>query len=295
MKRTPLATLAAAVSFSAFTLTSAVAQSDQQSNNLHNNLAGMKAGVRLRSEQEPLWNAFQSAVEGVFRSHKPGNQAQSAAERRVISAAARPLYDSLDDTQKSNFASMGGSACRTARRDDFGCWKRSNGGDLRSGPRPSDECRLRRCPQQGKPTGNRGREPQWPKCIGSPHIVRSAIRMRWPPTPSSLGRHSLAQEGVSWRVESRRRSTRPASSSARCSWSLTAWKRLGRRMTARPIKKRWPRSPAAPTGRFASSKGCRGDKGPPEHTPHPSILPRTRPRAEVCYGALARALSSPSS
>jgi hypothetical protein len=111
MKRIPLATLAAAsVSFSAFTLTSALAQSDQQSSSLHNNLAGMKAGVGLRSEQEPLWNAFQSAVEGVFRSHTPGNQAQGAAERRVISAAGRPLYDSLDDTQKSNFASVGGSA-----------------------------------------------------------------------------------------------------------------------------------------------------------------------------------------
>jgi hypothetical protein len=111
MKRIPLGTLAvAAVSFSAFTLTSAVAQSDQQLNNLHDNLAGMKAGAGLRPEQEPLWNAFQSAVEGVFRSHTPGNQAQGAAERRVISAAARPLYDSLDDTQKSNFASVGGSA-----------------------------------------------------------------------------------------------------------------------------------------------------------------------------------------
>ena len=110
MKRVPLATLAAAVSFSAFTLTSAVAQSDQPSNDLHNNLSGMKAGVGLRPEQEPLWNAFQSAVEGVFQSHTPGNQAQSAAERRVISAAGRPLYDSLDDTQKSNFASTGASA-----------------------------------------------------------------------------------------------------------------------------------------------------------------------------------------
>jgi hypothetical protein len=28
-------------------------------------------------------------------------------------------------------------------------------------------------------------------------------------------------------------------------------------MTARPIKKRWPRSPAEPTGIFASSKACR--------------------------------------
>ena len=132
MKRIPLATLAAAaaVSFSAFTLTSAVAQSDQQSNNLHNNLAGMKAGVGLRSEQEPLWNAFQSAVEGVFRSHTPGNQAQSAAERRVISAAGRPLYDSLDDTQKSKFASMGGSAQPKAPSVSWVCYGGSAGCDF---------------------------------------------------------------------------------------------------------------------------------------------------------------------
>ena len=131
MKRIPLATLAAAaVSFSAFTLTSAVAQSDQQSNNLHNNLAGMKAGVGLRSEQEPLWNAFQSAVEGVFRSHTSGNQAQSAAERRVISAAGRPLYDSLDDTQKSNFASVGGSAQSKAPSMSWVCYGGSAGCDF---------------------------------------------------------------------------------------------------------------------------------------------------------------------
>jgi hypothetical protein len=131
MKRFLLGPLAAAaVSFSASTLTSAVAQSDQQQNNLHNNLADMKAGVGLRSEQVPLWNAFQSAVEGVFRSHTPGNQAQSAAERRVISAAARPLYDSLDDTQKSSFASVGGGAKSKAPSVSWVCYGGSAGCDF---------------------------------------------------------------------------------------------------------------------------------------------------------------------
>jgi hypothetical protein len=131
MKRIPLGTLAAAVvSFSAFTLTSAVAQSDQQLNNLHNNLGSMKAGAGLRPEQEPLWNAFQSAVEGVFRSHTPGNQAQGAAERRVISAAARPLYDSLDDTQKSNFASVGGGAQPKAPSVSWVCYGGAAGCDF---------------------------------------------------------------------------------------------------------------------------------------------------------------------
>jgi hypothetical protein len=131
MKRILLGPLAAAaVSFSALTLTSAVAQSDQQRNNLHNNLAAMKAGVGLRSEQEPLWNAFQSAVEGIFGSHASGNQAQSAAERRVISAAARPLYDSLDDTQKSNFALVGRNAQSKAPSVSWVCYGGSAGCDF---------------------------------------------------------------------------------------------------------------------------------------------------------------------
>ena len=130
MKRFLLGPLAAAVSFSTFALTSAVAQSDQQANNLHSNLAGMKAGVGLRPEQQALWNVFQSAVEGVFRSHTPGNQAQSAAERRVISAAARPLYDSLDDTQKSNFASVGRSAQSKGASVSWVCYGGSAGCDF---------------------------------------------------------------------------------------------------------------------------------------------------------------------
>jgi hypothetical protein len=32
-------------------------------------------------------------------------------------------------------------------------------------------------------------------------------------------------------------------------------------MTVRPIKKRWPRSPAEPIGIFGSSKGCSGTVG----------------------------------
>jgi hypothetical protein len=130
MNRVPLGTLAAVCYFSAFTLTPAVAQSDQLSNNLHSNLVGMKVGVGLRSEQESLWNAFQSAVEGVFRSHTPGNQAQSAAERRVISAAARPLYESLDDTQKSNFASVGAGARPKTPSVSWVCYGGSAGCDF---------------------------------------------------------------------------------------------------------------------------------------------------------------------
>ena len=60
----------------------------------------------------------------------PHEQAQSAAERRVISAAGRPLYDSLDDTQKSNFASVGGSAQSKAPSMSWVCFGGSAGCDF---------------------------------------------------------------------------------------------------------------------------------------------------------------------
>ena len=118
MKRLLFGTLAAAavVSLSPVALTSAVAQSTQQSaadreTLLHSKLAGMKAGLALKPEQESLWSGFQSAVEGAFKSHTEGPEptspvdrvARGAAERATIAQAAKPLYDSFDDTQKRNF------------------------------------------------------------------------------------------------------------------------------------------------------------------------------------------------
>ena len=38
--------------------------------------------------------------------------------------------------------------------------------------------------------------------------------------------------------------------------SSTVWSRLGLRMTARPIGKRWLRSEEEPSATFALSKGC---------------------------------------
>ena len=117
MKRFLFGTLAAAaVSFSPVALTSPAAQSTQQSaadreTLLHAKLAGMKAGLALKPEQESLWSGFQSAVEGTFKSHTEGappsspvdRVARGAAERATIAQAAKPLYDSFDDTQKRNF------------------------------------------------------------------------------------------------------------------------------------------------------------------------------------------------
>ena len=147
MKRILLVTLtAAAFSVSAFTLNGAAAQSDQQSSRaermqhwaadremmLHAKLAGMKAGLELKADQEKLWNPFASAIEDAFKSRmetmremmktREGGQrmspvermdfmarhmAQGAAELKTISEAAKPLYASFDDTQKHDFEVLG--------------------------------------------------------------------------------------------------------------------------------------------------------------------------------------------
>ena len=87
------------------------------------------------------------------------------------------------------------------------------------------------------------------RSISNPDALAAYAKLAGPAITAAGGR--ILARGVP------RRSMRPAFSSARCLSSLTAWKRLGPRMTVRPIKKRWPRSPAEPIGRFASSKGCR--------------------------------------
>ena len=108
MKRVVLGMLAASVAAWILTLP-AVAQSDQQPSReehmrhwaadretaLHAKLADTKTRLSLRPEQENLWTAFESAITSAFKSH---TEAQTA-----VSDAARPLYESLDDTQKGKF------------------------------------------------------------------------------------------------------------------------------------------------------------------------------------------------
>jgi peptidoglycan hydrolase CwlO-like protein len=86
MKRTLLAALAAltvSVSASAFALTVAAAESDQQPSRagrmqqwaadretmLDAKLAGMKAGLQLTADQEKLWPPFESAVKDAAKAH----------------------------------------------------------------------------------------------------------------------------------------------------------------------------------------------------------------------------------
>ncbi len=91
-------------------------------------IAGLKAGLQLTSAQEKNWPSLETAMREVakariarfqeFREGKaerPGVDPLAAMQRRAqgmsaraaelekLSAAAKPLYDSLDDTQKHRF------------------------------------------------------------------------------------------------------------------------------------------------------------------------------------------------
>jgi hypothetical protein len=144
MKRTLVVALAAVfASAPAFAL---AAEGDQQSSHaermqhwaadretvLDAKLAGMKAGLALTADQEKLWGPFQSAVQDAARSRMdamrqimqtraPGEQmspvdhleaianrlSQGATDVRKIADAAKPLYNSLDESQKHKFGMLG--------------------------------------------------------------------------------------------------------------------------------------------------------------------------------------------
>ena len=145
MKRTVLGALAAlAVSTSAFAL-AAAAEGDKPSladrmqnwaadreTMLDAKLTGMKAGLQLTPDQEKLWGAFESAVKEAAKARMDEMQqmmemreqgehmspidrleawadrlSQGAADLKKVAAAARPLYASLDDSQKHKFAMLG--------------------------------------------------------------------------------------------------------------------------------------------------------------------------------------------
>ena len=146
MKRTLLGALAAlTVSASAFSLTAA-AQGDQQPSRaermrqwaadretmLDAKLAGMKAGLQLTPDQEKLWAPFEAAVKDaakarmdamrqMMQTHEQGERmspidhleamadrlSQGAADIKKIADAAKPLYASLDNSQKHKFGMLG--------------------------------------------------------------------------------------------------------------------------------------------------------------------------------------------
>lgn len=95
-------------------------------------LAGMKAGLGLTADQEKLWSPFESAVRTADKSRmdamgqmmrmRPQGErispidhldamaerlSQGAANIKKIADAAKPLYDSLDESQKHKFGMLG--------------------------------------------------------------------------------------------------------------------------------------------------------------------------------------------
>ena len=146
MKRTVLGVLAAlTVSASAFAVTAA-AEGDRQLSSaerverwaadretmLDAKLAGMKSGLQLSPDQEKLWGAFESSVKDAAKARMDAMQqmmqtreqgeamspidrleaianrlSQAATDIKKIAAAAKPLYASLDDSQKHKFGTLG--------------------------------------------------------------------------------------------------------------------------------------------------------------------------------------------
>jgi hypothetical protein len=95
-------------------------------------LAGMKAGLGLTADQEKLWAPFESAVKDadksrmdamgqMMRMRSQGERmspidhldamadrlSQGATNIKKIAEAAKPLYDSLDESQKHKFGMLG--------------------------------------------------------------------------------------------------------------------------------------------------------------------------------------------
>jgi hypothetical protein len=146
MKRTVLGVLAAlSISASAFALTAAAAGDQPPSHAermqhwaadretmLDAKLAGMKAGLQLTPDQEKLWSPFEAAVKDAAKARMDAMQkmmqtrdegermspidhleamadrlSQGAADIKKIADAAKPLYASLDDSQKHRFGMLG--------------------------------------------------------------------------------------------------------------------------------------------------------------------------------------------
>jgi hypothetical protein len=164
MKRTLLCALTAvAFSVSSFALTAAVAAGDQPSEATHKErmqhwaadheammdarLGGMRAALKLTPEQNPLWEAFENSVRTVSktrmddtrqmmenRGHMSPTEHMDAMAGRMarreelkkISEAAKPLYGSLDDTQKHKFELLGHEMMMAASGP---MWEEELGGD----------------------------------------------------------------------------------------------------------------------------------------------------------------------
>ena len=141
MKKIVVATLAvAALGGSVFALSAAAAPGDPPPPGdaremggfmLDAHLAGMKAALKLTPDQEKNWAAFEASVRDAAQARREamramrdtarGDERPSPIERmttmadrlakasteiKAIAAAAKPLYDSLDDGQRRHFGPL---------------------------------------------------------------------------------------------------------------------------------------------------------------------------------------------
>ena len=127
-------------------------------------LAGMKAALKLTPEQEKLWAPFESAVrdaaksrmeamramhekmhEDMHKGERPSpiermtemseHLAKASAEIKLIADAAKPLFDSLDETQKHHF----GPLLMSLREGSMhGGWERREGSEMHGGGEQHD-------------------------------------------------------------------------------------------------------------------------------------------------------------
>jgi hypothetical protein len=104
---------------------------ENQSVMLDAHLAGMKAGLKLTAEQDKNWPAFESAIRDAAKAriesrrqmgeHNGNGERPSpiahldrmsehlqkmSAELKMVADAGKPLYDSLDDSQKRHFGPL---------------------------------------------------------------------------------------------------------------------------------------------------------------------------------------------
>jgi LTXXQ motif family protein len=93
-------------------------------------LAGMKAGLKLNPDQEKLWGPFETAVQNAAKARMEDMRqmmgardehmspidrldamadrlSKAAADVKQVADAAKPLYASLDETQKHEFVTLG--------------------------------------------------------------------------------------------------------------------------------------------------------------------------------------------
>jgi zinc resistance-associated protein len=135
------AVAAAAIAGSAFAMTAVAATDAADAPGAHEmgnagfvldaKLAGMKAALKLTTEQEKLWPPFETAVRDAhktrievmraFREERSKNErptpiarmtewsdllAKASEQLKKVADAASPLYNSLDETQKEHFGPL---------------------------------------------------------------------------------------------------------------------------------------------------------------------------------------------